>query len=86
MEKRIRITVDTWSVLIVRRRRGFFRAWCEGCARLADFIPLEEACALAGRDAANARLLLEAGKLHALAPDGEATLICVRSVVGAARG
>jgi hypothetical protein len=82
MGKRIRITVDSQSVLIVRRRRGFFRAWCEGCARLADFIPLEEACALAGRDAAGARRLLEAGRLHALAPGGGSILICLRSVIG----
>ena len=82
MSRKIRITVETERILIVRWRRGLVRAWCAGCIARVDFAPLGAVCALTTYDAATVRHLLETGKLHAIAIPDERPLICLRSVWG----
>ena len=82
MRRRISITVETERVLIVRRRRGPRRAWCDACIAQADFVPLVEVCALLTCDADTVRRLLAAGKLHSSKVPGAPPLICLRSALG----
>lgn len=82
MRRRISITVETERVLIVRRRRGPIRAWCDVCIAQAAFAPLGEVCALMTYDADTVRRLLAAGKLHSIKAPNAPPLICLRSALG----
>ena len=80
MRRRIKITVETESVLVLRRRAVSCRAWCAGCFA-TTFAPFAEACELTASDAATVRRLLAAGRLHSIeAPDGS-PLVCLRSAL-----
>ena len=84
MRRKIKITVETESVLVVRRRASLRRAWCVGCTAPATFAPLGEVCALTLHDAATLQRLSAAGQLHLIeAPDG-VPLICLRSALAQA--
>jgi hypothetical protein len=79
--RKIKITVETERVLIVRRHGGLRRAWCIGCAAPATFAPLGEVCTLTVHDDATLQRLLAAGQLHSIeAPDGM-SLVCLRSAL-----
>ena len=81
VRRRIQITVETESVLVLRRRAVLCRAWCAGCFATTTFAPFAEACELTASDAATVRRLLAAGRLHSTtAPDGS-TLVCLRSAL-----
>jgi hypothetical protein len=82
VRRKISITVETERVLIVRRRRGPIRAWCDVCIAQADFAPLREVCALMTYDADTVQRLLAAGKLHAINAPNAPPLICLRSALG----
>ena len=81
MRRKIKITVETERVLIVRRRGGVRRAWCVGCVAPATFAPLGEVCALTMCDAATVRRLVAAGRLHAIEAPGGLPLVCLRSAL-----
>lgn len=81
MKRKIKITVETERVLVVRRRASLRRAWCVACAALVTFAPPDEVCALTLHDAAALRRLLAAGQLHALEDPGGVPLVCLRSAL-----
>jgi len=76
---RTEITVETRSVLVIRRRRSM-RGWCEQCRREVDLIGLEEAEALANMMPST---LGESSPVHAWhmceGPDGT-PFLCLDSV------
>ena len=81
VRRRIKITVETESVLVLRRRAAPCRAWCADCFATTTFAPFAEACELTASDAATVRRLLAAGRLHLIeAPDGS-PLVCLRSAL-----
>jgi hypothetical protein len=82
VRRRISITIETERVLIVRRRRGSIRAWCDVCIAPAAFAPLREVCALTTYDAATVERLLADGKLHSITAPNAPPLICLRSALG----
>ena len=84
MRRKIKITVETESVLIVRRSSGQRRAWCVGCSAPATFAPLGEVCALTAHDATTLQRLLAAGQLHALEAADGVPLVCLRSALAQA--
>lgn len=80
-KRRIIITVETDSVLLVRRRRNSSRAWCEQCAEFTKLASFEEALALTSSDDAAISELIETGKLHAIKDINESLLICLLSIM-----
>src|ERR671938_218765 len=71
MGRKIKITVETESVLVLRRRAAPCRAWCAGCFATTTFAPFAQVCELTASDAATVRRLLAAGRLHSIeASDG----------------
>ena len=86
MRRRIKITIETERVLVVRRRAASCRAWCAGCFATTTFAPFAQACELTAGDAATVRRLLAAGRLHWIeAPDGS-PLVCLRSALARPAG
>ncbi|MFL6208683.1 MAG: hypothetical protein ACJ74W_07505 [Pyrinomonadaceae bacterium] len=81
MKRKIKITVETERVLVVRRRGGLRRVWCVGCGAPATFAPLGAVCALTMHDAATLRRLLVTGQLHAIEAADGLPLVCLRSAV-----
>ena len=79
--KRIQIIVETDRVLIIRRR-GCVRHWCQECGRETDMVTL----AKAGLATGVAQLVLEegarSGKWH-MTENGNAPLICLDSLLAA---
>ena len=81
VRRRIQITVETESVLVLRRHAAPCRAWCAGCFATTTFAPFAQVCELTASDAATVRRLLAAGRLHLIeAPDGS-PLVCLRSAL-----
>jgi hypothetical protein len=86
VRRRIKITVETESVLVVRRRPVLCRAWCAGCSAPSVFAPLGEVCALTLHDIATLERLSVEGPLHAVEADDGATLVCLRSALARPAG
>lgn len=82
MRRRIRITVETESVLLVRRRRrGTARAWCARCADFTEWASLEEACAVTSVDAEALAKLIQAEKVHLIDAPDEPRTVCFLSIL-----
>jgi hypothetical protein len=81
VRRRIKITVETESVLVLRRRAASCRAWCAVCFATTAFAPLAEACELTASDAATVRRLLAAGRLHSIEASDGSPLVCLRSAL-----
>lgn len=86
VRRRIKITVETESVLVVRRRIVLCRAWCAGCFAPSAFAPLGEVCALTLHDTAALRRMLVEGLIHAVEAGDGAMLVCLRSVLAQPAG
>ena len=80
--KRTRITVETEQVLVIRRR-GCARRWCQECAREVDMVSFAEAGALTGLAERQLCECARTEKWH-LAVDGS-PLICLESLLNAQR-
>ena len=78
--KTTRITIETESLLIVRRGKTVM-TWCPVCCAEAEAMTLEDDGF--GDDISSAlfREWLEAGKLHLSSPDGGPAQICLTSLV-----
>ena len=79
--KKIRITVETDSVLLVRRRRTLKRVWCEKCADFTECASFQEAYALTSSDANALTELIRSDKLHLVKTPDEAVLVCFLSLL-----
>jgi hypothetical protein len=80
-KKKITITVETDSILLVRRGRNSMRPWCAMCNAFTELASLEEASVLTSFDAATLTQLIKAKKLHPIeAPDG-LRLVCFLSIL-----
>lgn len=78
--RKIRITVETDSVLLVRRRNSR-RAWCEKCADFTESASFEEADALASADAATLTRLVRSERLHLIKGTNESLFVCLLSIL-----
>jgi hypothetical protein len=78
--KTTRITIETESVLVVRRGKSIV-TWCPACCAQAEAMTLEGDSL--GEDIPSALLRdwLAAGKLHFGSPDGGPTQICLKSLL-----
>lgn len=80
MAKRTRITIETYSVLIIRGRSSL-RAWCPQCGAEAEMIALIDAGAASNLPAAEVQGWMSSAELHhTKAADGTA-LICLKSML-----
>jgi hypothetical protein len=80
--KRIRITIETEQVLIIRRHRTL-RAWCPDCGEVVEVVDLVQAEALRGMAKPRVRNDDEATKWHRLEGEDGTSLICLESVLRA---
>src|ERR1700739_57598 len=78
--KTTRITIETESLLVVRRGKTIV-TWCPACCADAEAMALEGTCL--GEDIPPTLLSdwLPAGKLHFWSPDSGPALICLRSLL-----
>src|ERR1700758_213055 len=75
MAKRTKITIETDSLLVLRRRRTL-RAWCPQCAAESEMIPIEGVKVISKVES-----WVESESIHrSQAPDG-APLICLNSLL-----
>jgi hypothetical protein len=77
--RRTQITIETHSLVVLRRRR-LIRFWCSECGAETEFVPVENLDQLldSGADKANSRS--GKGTLHlGKAPDGS-VVVCVKSL------
>lgn len=79
-KRKIRITVETDSVLLVRRANSS-RAWCEKCADFSEYASIEVAIALASADTDTLTQLVRADRLHLTKATDESPLVCLRSIL-----
>ncbi|HYL63428.1 MAG TPA: hypothetical protein VE077_12485 [Candidatus Methylomirabilis sp.] len=77
--KTTRITVETETLLVVRRAKAAL-AWCPDCRAEVDVITLDDS-RLTDPAAAQLRQWLEAGKLHLWQPAIGPAQICVTSLL-----
>ena len=79
--RRISITVETDSVLLIRSRRKMPRGWCAKCAGYTEFMPLQEARALMSSDAATLSQLIDSESLHLSKDADQPSLVCFLSIL-----
>ena len=80
-KRKIRITVDTDSVVLVRRRQNLTQAWCEKCVAFTECSSFQEACALTSSDANALAELIQSEKLHLVKTPDAAVLVCFLSIL-----
>ncbi|HWP41595.1 MAG TPA: hypothetical protein VNO14_00070 [Blastocatellia bacterium] len=79
-KKRVRITVESDQVYVMRRPVGNLRALCAECGDMVHMIMPEEAMALAGVSSREIYRLVEAGRVHFLETADGFLLICLDSL------
>lgn len=83
MAKRITVTIESTSLLILRGRVSG-RAWCNRCAAETEAVALDNTAA-----SNRLRNLLErwfvSDKLHRLPSSGQSPLVCLRSLLARTR-
>jgi excisionase family DNA binding protein len=80
MIKRTEITIETNRVLIIRRRRGFIRGWCEGCLAEVQMFTPSEAATLASVSSRTIYRWIEEAKLHFFEEFRGSLLVCSESL------
>ena len=78
--KRIKITVESYEVLVIRRRGGLAQLWCPTCCEQVAVISFSEITP-SGLSAETIRLQIEAGRLHMIETVGGSPLICLKSLI-----
>jgi hypothetical protein len=77
--RRTQITIETHTLIVLRRRR-LIRFWCSECGAEAEFVPVEDLDSLLDSGSDNASGRLGNGALHfGKAPDGS-IVVCVKSL------
>lgn len=78
--KKTRITIETHTMMILRRRH-FRRAWCQECAREVDVVGMEETGMLTGMTQRAFRDCAQTRGWH-LSEAGDGTLlVCLESLL-----
>ena len=80
-KRRVRITVESDRVWIIRQCGSLTRTWCEGCGAEVEFVSMEQASAVTGRSVDEVRVSVLIAKLHTSAGGGKAMRICLRSLL-----
>ena len=80
IRKRTEITVETETLLVVRRGAGTLSTWCEGCGGESPMLTPREAAVLAGLTTRLIYARVEEGALHFNELTDGTLLICGRSV------
>lgn len=77
--RRAQITIETHTLVVLRRRR-LIRFWCSECGAEAEFVPAEDLNRLLDGPGVNAGGGLTDGGFHfGKAPDGS-LVVCLRSL------
>lgn len=84
MAKRMRITIETDSLLILRGQTSR-RAWCDRCEAEVEMIAMKETGVMTNLDKAELEEWLGSEELHRVqSPDGSG-LICLNSLLARAQ-
>ncbi len=76
--RRIEMVVEHDEIILVRRKRGAVRMWCNECQAYVSMLRVEDASALGGTTARTICRWIEAGRLHF--SETGLLLICARSL------
>ena len=82
-ERKTKITVDSYEVLVTKQRGSFNRLWCSSCGKQAAGISLNDACT-AGLTLEAAQRGVESGRLHLIKTVVGPSFVCLDSLVRAA--
>ena len=77
--RKIKITIETDSILLVRWRTSK-HLWCEKCETFTRVATLEEVGHMTSYDPATLIQLIESGKLHSINAPDRASLVCFLSI------
>lgn len=80
-KSKLRITVETDSLLLIRRRRNLIQAWCDKCSGLTEFTSLEDASVLIAAAAHIVIQLIDEEKLHSIKARDESLIVCLPSIL-----
>ena len=83
--RRTETTIETYEVLAIRASRGPAQVWCPECGELARMVEPEAAARLAGISTRSIYGQIEAGRLHYEENKEGLLLICLKSVLQAAK-
>ena len=82
-EREIKITVDSYEVLVTKLRGSFNRLWCASCGKQAAVISLNDAYT-SGLTLEAAQRDVESGRLHLIKTVVGLSFVCLDSLVRAA--
>jgi hypothetical protein len=85
MAKFTRITIESDSLLVLRRRAPLC-AWCPQCRSEVEMIPLNEVGVVSNLPTAEVQGWLESSDLHHTTAADGASLICLNSMLKRIRG
>lgn len=74
--KRTEVTIESETLIVLRRGAGALRAWCEGCGSESLMITPSVAASLAGVTAEVMYARVQAGLVHFIERPGSVLLIC----------
>jgi hypothetical protein len=77
---RTEVYMETREVVTIKRKRTFFRSWCEGCERYVNSSSLQEAALLSGHDQKAICSMLEERVVHFCGQKLDGPMICLRSL------
>ena len=84
-ERKIEVTIETYEVLLISRRGGLSRSWCERCSKQVALISLSDACS-SGLSADEIHSQAKAGLLHLIETDEGPPFICLNSLLQSWKG
>jgi hypothetical protein len=74
------MVVEQDEIILVRRRRGAFRMWCNQCEAKVSMLCVEDARTVAETTSRTIYRWIEAGKLHFAESEKGLVLICAQSL------
>jgi hypothetical protein len=80
MAKRIRITIETDSLLVIRGRKAL-SAWCPLCGAEAEMIPLNDVGVVSNLALAEVQAWMDSPDLHHTKTADGSVLICLNSML-----
>jgi len=79
-DRKIKITVESYEVLLIKRHAALSRSWCASCSKQVTLIDMNDAYAAGlSEEAINRRG--ETGRIHLIEKAGEPTFICLNSLI-----
>jgi hypothetical protein len=80
MARQTRITIETESLLVVKRSSSL-RAWCARCQAESEMIPIEGVAVISNLTAAAVEAWIESEELHHSRSAADVPLICLNSLL-----